>query len=96
MTSDVVVRHGEIAAGAELAADSLLRDWREIVALRRSAQQFNGRLMRTAPLVAELAASYPGLRDAVKVVNVLVANVALADDVLGRVPIPMELVEEAE
>jgi hypothetical protein len=76
--------------------DSLLRDWRQVVALRQSAQQFNGRLMRTAPLVAELAASYPALRDAVKVVNVLIANVGLADDVLGRLAIPGELLEEAE
>jgi hypothetical protein len=67
-----------------------------VVALRQSAQQFNGRLLRTAPLVAELAASYPALRDAVKVVNVLIANVGLADDVLGRLAIPGELLEEVE
>jgi hypothetical protein len=66
------------------------------MALRNSAQQFNGRLVRTAPLVAELAGTYPGLRDAIKVVNVLIANVGLADDVLGRVPIPSELMEEFE
>jgi hypothetical protein len=76
--------------------DSLLRDWGQVMALRQSAQQFNGRLLRTAPLVTELAASYPALRDAVKVVNVLIANVGLADDVLGRLAIPGELLEEVE
>jgi hypothetical protein len=78
----------------QFRSDSLLRDWGQVLALRNSAQQFNGRLRRTAPLVAELAASYPGLRDAVKVVNVLIANVGLADDVLGRLAIPGELLEE--
>jgi hypothetical protein len=41
-----------------------------------------------------MAGSYPGLGDAVKVVNVLIANIGLAEDVLGRIPIPVELMEE--
>lgn len=74
--------------------DSLLRSWREVVSLQQSAAQFNGRLMRTAPVVAELAGSYPELRDAVKVVNVLIHNVGLARDVLGRTPPPGELLQK--
>jgi hypothetical protein len=61
------------------------------VSLRQSAARFNGRLRRTAPVVAELAVAYPGLRDAVKVVSVLIANVSLAQDVLGRASAPAEL-----
>jgi hypothetical protein len=73
--------------------DSLVRSWREIVSLQNSARQFNARLMRTAPRVAELAVAYPALRDAHKVVNVLVHNLSLAQDVLERMPLPEELAE---
>jgi hypothetical protein len=75
--------------------DPLLQGWNEIVSLRMSADQFNGRLIRTAPVVAELAASYPELRDAVQVVNVLVANLGLARAVLGRTAPPAVLLERA-
>jgi hypothetical protein len=84
------------AAGAQNEADrtdSLARSWKEIVSLQNSARQFNARLVRTAPRVAELAVAYPALRDALKVVNVLVHNVSLAQDVLGRMPLPEELAE---
>lgn len=63
------------------------------MALQQSAAQFNGRLTRTAPVVAELAGSYPAMRDAVNVVNVLIHNMRLAQDVLGRTPPPDELLE---
>ena len=75
--------------------DPLIRSWDQIVSLRMSADQFNGRLIRTAPVVAELAASYPELRDAVQVVNVLVANLGLARAVLGRTAPPAVLFERA-
>lgn len=81
---------GEASTSAE-APDSLLVSWNMLVALQQSAAQFNARLMRTAPVVAELSASYPGLRDAVKVVNVLIANLDLARDVLGRTAPPEPL-----
>ncbi len=73
--------------------DSLVRSWNEVVSLRYAARQFNARLTRTAPVVAELAVAYPEMRDAVKVVSVLVANLSLAQDVLGRMPLPEELAE---
>jgi hypothetical protein len=76
--------------------DSLLWSWNEVVSLRKSAQQFNGRLMRTAPVVADLAIAYPGWRDALQVVNVLVHNLSLARAVLERMPLPDGLMEEAE
>lgn len=75
--------------------DSLLRSWNEVVSLQQSAAQFNGRLVRTAPVVAGLAASYPALRDAVKAVNVLIANLDLARDVLGRAAPPDPLLKRA-
>jgi hypothetical protein len=78
---------------SEVSTDNLLWSWKQVVSLQQSAAQFNGRLLRTAPVVAELAAAYPGLRDAVKVVNVLIANVGLAQDVLGRMSAPEELLE---
>jgi hypothetical protein len=71
--------------------DSLLQSWRQVAALQQSAAQFSGRLMRTAPVVAALAGSYPEMRNAVKVVNVLIHNVDLARDVLGRTAPPIEL-----
>lgn len=92
MTSNQADMRHDLEVG--VVREGLLRDWRAVMALRRAAQQFNGRLPRIASVVAELAASYPGLRDAVKVVNVLIANVSLADDVLGRAPIPHEFFEE--
>lgn len=85
---------GVVPASSETNADSLRRSWMEVVSLQQSAAQFNGRLMRTAPVVAELAGSYPELRDAVKVVNVLIHNVGLARDVLGRTAPPGELLQK--
>jgi hypothetical protein len=96
MRASEVADHAEVVLSLRSEPDALRREWREVMGLRRSLQQLNGRLIRTAPVVAELATSYPGLRDAVRVVNVLVANVGLADDVLGRVPIPAALIEEVE
>jgi hypothetical protein len=86
---------GQTATNGSGSRDSLIRSWNEVAALRRSAQQFSARLLRTAPVVGELAVSYPGCRDALKVVNVLVHNVSLAQDVLERMPLPEELAETA-
>ncbi len=90
-SSGAGVRGG--AASRRGSKASLVRSWSEVVSLRYPAGLFNARLTRTAPVVAELAITHPEIRDAVRIVNVLVANLSLAQDVLGRMPLPAELAE---
>jgi hypothetical protein len=74
--------------------DRLREAWRAVQAARTSAQHFKARLRRTTPIVAEMAAFDPQLVRAMGVLTAMMANFSLADDTLGLLPLPGDLLAE--
>jgi hypothetical protein len=72
--------------------DRLREAWRQVQATRTSAQHFKARLRRTTPIVAELASIDPQLTRALGVLTAMMANFSLAEDVLGALPLPGDLI----
>jgi hypothetical protein len=78
----------------EIDLDRLREAWRAVQAARTSAQHFRARLRRATPIVAEMAALDPQLARAMGVLAAMMANFSLADDTLGALPLPGDLLAE--
>jgi hypothetical protein len=84
------------AENEESQGDQLRETWREVMSVRRSTQQFRGRLARTLPTIEEQTGSDPCLGDVATTVAVLVRILDWVTRELKDVYPPEELFEVIE
>jgi hypothetical protein len=93
---DVATPWEEPGTDTTSGSDTLGHAWRQVVAVRTSAQHFQARLRRTAPDLATLALVEASLARAATVMTAVLANLKLVEELFSSLPVPAALLRAVE